>query len=218
MNGVHDLGGMQGFGPVVDEPCEPCFHAPWEGRMLALQRAILFMRVWNLDAFRYAQERLPADVYLSVTYYQRWLLGLTSSALEHGLVTAEELDAGHSLGPASPVQRTMRLADIEGAKIRPPFGRTPTTEARFAPGAVVRTTNIHPIGHTRLPRYARDKIGRVEAVHGCHAYPDGIVAGDGSAKAWLYTVAFEGRRLWGEHADPTLTVSIEAFEPYLEPA
>jgi nitrile hydratase subunit beta len=218
MNGVHDLGGMQGFGPIVDEPGEPCFHAPWEGRMLALQRAILFMRVWNLDAFRYAQERLPADAYLSVSYYHRWLLGLTSSALEHGLVTPEELDAGHSLGPTSPVQRTMGLGDIEGAKIRPPFGRTPTTEARFAPGALVRTTNIHPIGHTRLPRYARDKIGRVEAVHGCHAYPDGIVAGDGSAKAWLYTVAFDGRRLWGEHADPTLTVSIEAFEPYLEPA
>ncbi len=218
MNGVHDLGGMQGFGPVVDEPDEPRFHAPWEGRMLALQRAILFMRVWNLDAFRYAQERLPAEVYLSVSYYHRWLLGLTNSALEHGLFTRAELDAGHAQGPAKPVPRTMGISDIEGAKLRPPFGRTATTQARFAPGTSVRTTNIHPIGHTRLPRYARDKVGRVEAVHGCHAYPDGIVAGDRSAAAWLYTVVFDGRRLWGEDADPTLTVSIEAFEPYLEPA
>lgn len=216
MNGVHDLGGMQGFGPVVDEPGEPPFHEPWEGRVLALARTILFTRAWNLDAFRYAQERQPARVYLSVSYYHRWLLGLTKSALEHGLVTQAELDAGHAQGPARPVQRTMGMADLESAKIRGPFGRTPTSEARFQVGDIVRTTNIHPIGHTRLPRYARDKAGRVEAVHGCHAYPDGILDGDSNAAAWLYTVVFDARELWGPDADPTLAVSIEAFEPYLE--
>ncbi len=218
MNGVHDLGGMQGFGPVVDEPDEPYFHAPWEGRVLALQRAMIFTRTWNLDAFRYAQERVPASVYLSVSYYHRWLLGLTNSALEHGLVTRAELDAGHAQGPAKPVQRTMKIEDASLGAVRSPFGRTPKSEPRFKPGDRVRTTNIHPIGHTRLPRYARDKEGRVELVHGCHAYPDAIVGGDADASAWLYAVVFDGRRLWGEHADPSLTVSIDAFEPYLEPA
>lgn len=218
MNGIHDLGGMQGFGPVMDEPDEPYFHAPWEGRVLALQRAILFTRTWNLDAFRHAQERLPASVYLAVSYYHRWLLSLTASALDHDLVTPAELEAGHALGPARPVQRTMQLHDVDLGKIRAPFGRTPKHAARFKPGDLVRTTNIHPLGHTRLPRYARDKEGRVEIVHGCHAYPDAIVAGDPEASAWLYTVSFEGRRLWGEQADPSLTVSIDAFEPYLEPA
>lgn len=218
MNGIHDLGGMHGFGPVVQEAREPAFHAPWEGRVLALQRAILFTRTWNLDAFRDAQERLPARTYLSVSYYHRWLLGLSNSAVEHGLVTQDELDAGHASGPVKPVARTMTPADAHLAEIRGPFGRTPTRAARFAPGDAVRTLNIHPVGHTRLPRYARDKIGRVESVRGCHAYPDGIMAGHRDAAQWLYTVAFDGRTLWGDAADPSLTVSIEAFEPYLEPA
>jgi nitrile hydratase len=218
MNGIHDLGGMQGFGPVVDEADEPPFHAPWEARVLALQRAVLFTRTWNLDVFRHAQERLPASVYVAVSYYHRWFLALNAGALEHGLVTRAELDAGHAQGPARPVQRTMTLRDVDIGKIRSPFGRTPKQEARFKPGDVVRTTNIHPMGHTRLPRYARDKQGRVEVAHGCHAFPDAIVAGDRDASAWLYAVVFDSRELWGESADPSLTVSIDAFEPYLEPA
>lgn len=216
MNGIHDLGGMQGFGPVVDEPDEPPFHAPWEARVLALQRAILFTRTWNLDAFRYAQERLPASVYVAVSYYHRWFLALAASAIDHGLVTRAELDAGRSAGPARPVQRTMTLRDVDLGKTRSPFGRMPKQDARFKPGDVVRTTNIHPMGHTRLPRYARDKTGRVEVVHGCHAFPDAIVAGDREASAWLYAVVFDSRELWGEGADPSLTISIDAFEPYLE--
>jgi nitrile hydratase len=186
--------------------------------VLALQRALLFTRTWNLDAFRDSQERLPARVYLSVSYYHRWLLSLNQSAVEHGLVTQDELDAGQASGPAKPVERTLTLRDVDIAKIRGPFGRTPTREARFAPGDAVRTLNMNPVGHTRLPRYARDKIGRVESVRGCHAYPDGIMAGNRGDAQWLYTVAFDGRTLWGEDADPSLTVSIEAFEPYLEPA
>lgn len=217
MNGVHDLGGMHGFGPVVPEADEPPFHAPWEGRVLALQRALLFTRRWNLDVFRFAQEQVPAAVYLSVSYYHRWLLSLTASAVERGLVTREELDAGRALVPGPTVARTMGLADIHASHIRAPFGRTPQGAARFAPGDRVRTRNMHPESHTRLPRYARDKEGRVEAVRGCHVYPDAVVAGAGEDPQWLYAVAFDGRELWGDAADPSLTVSIEAFEPYLEP-
>lgn len=215
MNGIHDLGGMQGFGPVSDEPNEPAFHAPWEGRVLALQRAILFTRTWNLDEFRYSQECLPASEYLSVSYYHRWVLGLTRSAVEHGLVTERELETGRGEEAPRSVERTMAMADVEAATVRPSFFRPQQQAPRFKTGDRVRTRNIHPTGHTRLPRYARDKEGWVESVHGCHAYPDAIVAGDLAASAWLYTVVFDGRQLWGDDADPQLSVSVEAFEPYL---
>ncbi|MBX9965311.1 MAG: nitrile hydratase subunit beta [Burkholderiales bacterium] len=216
MNGLHDMGGMHGFGKVVPETDEPAFHADWEGRVLGLVRSLLFTRAWNIDIFRHDQERLPPQVYLKVSYYHRWLLSITQSALTYGLVERDELAAGHALHPAKPVERTMKLADAHVAYIRGPFARTPQREARFEPGDRVRTRNINPVGHTRLPRYARDKEGLVEAIRGCHVYPDSKAAGKGDDPQWLYTVAFSAREVWGEHADPTLTVSIDAFEPYLE--
>lgn len=218
MNGVHDMGGMHGFGPVVPEPDEPVFHAAWEGRVLGLQRALLYTRAWNLDRFRDSQEHVPAPVYLSISYYHRWLLGLTRTALEKDLVAADELEAGHALHAPKPVARTLTMADVGTSFIRPPFGRTPPREARFAVGDRVRTRNLNPEGHTRLPRYARDKTGVIEAIHGCHVFPDAVVAGAGEDPQWLYTVAFDAAELWGPDADPALTVSVEAFEPYLDPA
>lgn len=216
MNGVHDMGGMHGFGKVVTEADEPPFHEPWEGRVFALSRAIMFSRAWNIDMFRDSQERLPAAVYLSVSYYHRWLLGITQSALEKGFVAQDELDGGHTLHPAKPLERILSGEHLGKVVIRPPFGREPTREPRFKPGDSVRTRNMNPTGHTRLPRYARGKKGRVEAIHGFHVYPDSVVAGKGDDPQWLYTVVFTGRELWGDQADPSLTVSIEAFEPYLE--
>jgi nitrile hydratase subunit beta len=218
MNGVHDMGGMQGFGPVVPEPNEPPFHAPWEGRVLALQRAMRATGAWNIDMSRYAQERLPAQVYLSCSYYQRWELGMERNALEAGLIGADELAAGHSLRPPRPVRRVMTKDDVAQAFTRGSFFRPPRAEARFTPGDRVRTRNVNPLTHTRLPRYARGRVGLVEAIRGCHVYPDSVASGRGEDPQWLYTVVFEGRELWGEEADPTLTISIEAFEPYLERA
>ncbi len=218
MNGVHDLGGMHGFGKVMPEPDEPVFHGDWEGRVLGLARSLLYSRAWNLDVFRHAQERLPASTYLTVSYYHRWLLGITRSALEYGLVEADELRAGRALHPPRPVERTLTEAAIQASFMRPPFGRPAPGAARFQAGDRVRTRNDHPAGHTRLPRYARGRTGRVEALRGCHVYPDSKAAGGEDDPQWLYTVVFDGRELWGEHADPSLMVSIEAFEPYLEPA
>ncbi len=217
MNGVHDLGGFHGFGKVEPEADEPPFHAPWEGRVLGLQRALLYTRAWNLDRFRDAQERLPAQVYLSVSYYHRWLLAVLRGAVETGLVGADELEAGHALRPGPAVQRTLKQSAVGAAFMRPAFGRPPPRAARFKPGDRVRTRNTHPSGHTRLPRYARDKVGTVESIHGCHVYPDVAATGQGEDPQWLYAVVFRGPDLWGEGSDPTLTVSIDAFEPYLEP-
>lgn len=218
MNGVHDMGGMQGFGPVEPEANEPVFHAPWEGRVLALQRAAGYARLWTIDMSRAAQEALPPDVYLSVSYYERWALGLERLLLKHGLVTAEELAAGHALTPVRMPVRKLSGDDISPVMTRGNFVRPAPGPARFKPGDRVRTRNIHPVTHTRLPRYARGRIGTVERVEGVHVFADTVAVGQGENPQWLYTVVFAGRELWGEASDPSVKVSIEAWEPYLEPA
>ena len=218
MNGVHDMGGMHGFGKIEPEPNEPPFHHPWEGRVLAMQRAMSFTRAWNIDMSRDAQERLPARVYLSVSYYHRWALGLERNALEQELIDADEVAAGHALRPAKRVERTMTKNDVDHAFARGSFSRTPSQPARFKPGDQMRTKNFNPTGHTRLPRYARGREGVIEKVRGCHVFPDSVATGGGEYPQWLYTVVFDGPELWGANADPTLKVSVEAFEPYLEPA
>ena len=217
MNGVHDMGGMHGFGEVIAEANEPAFHAPWEGRVLAMQRAMRFTQAWNIDMSRFALERLPAPTYLLASYYERWLLGMECNAVEKGLLDADELQAGHALRPAKPVPGTMTQHNFAQTLSRGSFSRPARAPARFKPGDRVRTKNMHPQGHTRLPRYVRGREGIVEAVRGCHVYPDSVTRGAGEDPQWLYTVVFDGRHLWGESADPSLKVSVEAFEPYLEP-
>ena len=218
MDGVHDMGGMHGFGKIEAEPNEPVFHEKWEGRALAMTRAITYTGIWSIDRSRYAQERLPPDVYLSVSYYKRWELGLERNLVDFGLVGADEIKAGHALRPGKALARKLKVADVPGSLTRGSFSRPARAPARFKAGDRVRTKNIHPETHTRLPRYARDRIGVIEANRGCHVFPDTAAIGAGEDPQWLYTVLFEGRELWGEAADPTLTVSIEAFEPYLEAA
>ena len=141
------------------------------------------------------------------------------NAIAKGLIDADEIAAGHALRPGKPVARVMTKNDVgqrvhcaarSAARLR--------QQARFTPGDRVRTRNINPPTHTRLPRYARGREGVVEAVRGCHVFPDSVTTGEGENPQWLYTVVFDGRQLWGADADPTLTVSVEAFEPYLEPA
>jgi nitrile hydratase subunit beta len=218
MNGIHDMGGMHGFGPVQPEPNEPVFHASWEGRVLAMQRATGYLGLWTIDMSRAAQETLPPQVYLSVSYYQRWALGLERLLLEHQLVAPEEIAAGHALRRGNPLPRKLTAADISPVMTRGAYSRPAPTPARFKPGDRVRTRNEHPTTHTRLPRYARGRTGSVERVQGCHVFPDSLVTGRGENPQWLYTVVFDGHELWGQGSDPTVKVSIEAWEPYLEPA
>jgi nitrile hydratase subunit beta len=218
MNGVHDMGGMHGYGKVQPDPDERPFHADWEARVLAMQRAIRSARAWNIDMSRAALERLPPQRYLAASYYERWLMGMESNAVEKGLVDPDELAAGHALRPGKLAARAMTKDDVEQTYTRGSFSRPPRAEARFKPGDRVRMRNINPSTHTRLPRYVRGHEGVIEAVRGCHVYPDAVTTGRGEDPQWLYTVAFSGSDLWGADADPTLTVSVEAFEPYLEPA
>jgi nitrile hydratase subunit beta len=218
MDGVHDMGGMHGFGKVEPEPNEPVFHAPWEGRTLAITRAMGYTGIWTIDQTRAGIERLPPEVYLTSSYYRKWELRLENLVVDLDLAGADELAAGHALRPGKALKRKLKPADVPNTLTRGSFSRSAQGPARFKPGDRVRTKNIHPATHTRLPRYARGKIGVVEALRGCHVYPDTVAIGQGENPQWLYTVLFDGRELWGENTDAALKVSIEAFEPYLEVA
>jgi nitrile hydratase len=218
MNGVHDMGGMDGFGRVEPEPNEPVFHSAWEARVLALQRAVAATGAFNIDAGRYARELLPPHVYLASSYYQKWLLGLEANLIDCGMADAAELAGGRALLPARTLPRgKLTPENVASVLRRRSFARPPSALARFKPGERVRARNMHPKTHTRLPRYARGRVGTIERVQGCHVFPDATVLGRGEDPQWLYTVVFTARELWGADADPALCVSIEAFEPYLEP-
>jgi nitrile hydratase beta subunit len=216
MNGVHDMGGMHGFGPVVEEKNEPVFHGEWEGRAYALNRVMGLTGYWNIDMSRYSQETLPAQVYLQSSYYERWTRSLEQLLLRFGLIKSDELAAGHALHPAVPVKLKVTAADVERFLTRAPYTRPARAPAKFSAGDRVRTRNINPPTHTRLPRYARGHVGVVEAIRGCHVFPDSVTTGAGEDPHWLYTVVFDGLELWGPQSDPTIKVSIEAWEPYLE--
>ena len=219
MNGVHDMGGMDGFGKVEAEANEPVFHARWEGRLMAINRVMVALRHWNMDVGRYGIEVLPPDVYLSSSYYRRWYFRTANLVMQRGLAGADEIEAGRALRTDDGKDRKkFSTADVERVSRRGSFGRPPAAPARFAVGERVRAINTHPKLHTRLPRYARGHVGVVELVHGAHVFPDAFVAGKGEEPQWLYTVRFESRELWGPDADPTVRISIDAFEPYLERA
>lgn len=220
MNGPQDLGGTHGHGPVAPEgPAEPAFHADWERRAFALTLAMGATGEWNLDASRFARESLSPAQYLSSTYYEIWLAALERLLLDRGLISEVELEAGAALDPPRPVRRTLAPDDVAPSLRRGgPTNREPSAPARFAAGDAVRARNVHPATHTRLPRYVRGHVGIVEDVHGCHVFPDTHAHGGGEQPQWLYTVRFSARELWGPDGDPAAAVSVDAFEPYLEPA
>jgi nitrile hydratase subunit beta len=207
---------MHGFGKVEAEQDEPVFHADWEGRCLALNRAMGAIGAWTIDEGRAGIEELPPDVYLASSYYGKWALRLHNMVIARGLAGTDELAAGRALRAGKPLPRKLTVADVPRVLTRGSFGREAPAPARFRVGERVRTKNIHPATHTRLPRYARGHVGTIEANRGCHVFPDSTAVGGAENPQWLYTVLFDARELWGETADPTLTVSIEAFEPYLE--
>jgi nitrile hydratase beta subunit len=218
MDGAHDMGGVPWIDPVRPEPNEPPFHAEWERRAFALTLAMAMPGGWNIDMSRFAREDRPPQDYLRLSYFQIWLAGLERLMLERNLVSSDEIAAGKPLHQATPVARTLTPEGVAGMLHRGgPTEREATRPAYFAPGNRVRARNIHPRTHTRLPQYVRGHTGVVERVLGCHVYPDSNARGAGENPQWLYTVTFDGRELWGDEGDPDLKVSVDAWEPYLEP-
>lgn len=219
MNGAQDLGGAQGFGPVVPEADEPPFHAPWERRVFAMAIAMGYAGAWSLDASRAARESLPPAQYLASSYFRIWLAAVEKQVAALGLATPEEMSSGTA---STPGKRLPRVLGPEGLEARFgagfPSDRPADAPARFAVGDRVVTINDHPTHHTRLPRYARGRRGTVERVHGAFVFPDTNAHGRGENPTWLYTVGFDAAELWGASADPGGRVTVAAFEPYLMPS
>ncbi|HET8744498.1 MAG TPA: nitrile hydratase subunit beta [Ramlibacter sp.] len=212
-----DLGGRLGFGPVVPEPEDVRFHADWEPAALAIVLAMGATGSWNIDMSRAARETLPG--YRRLSYYQIWLAAMEKLMLERGQLQADELEAGCMLHPPVPLQRVLRREQVAavlaaGSPTVRPEGPAP----RFAAGDRVRMRAHGVPHHTRLPGYARGKVGTVARVHGAHVFADSHAQGLGEDPQPLYTVVFEGAELWGPDATPGLRVSIDAWEPYLEGA
>ena len=219
MNGAADMGGMHGFGPIGIEANEPVFHAEWEKKAFALNMAIGVANIWNLDAFRFARESLPPPQYLNLSYYGLWVVTLENMMLDYGVATREEIKTGHAQAPLKKSKRTIAAADVANmVRCGSPYNRPAPGPPLFKIGDRVRARNMHPKTHTRLPRYVRGHTGEITRIAGCHVFPDSNAVNKGEDPHWLYTVRFDGRELWGENSDPSVRVSIEAWEPYLEPA
>ena len=218
MNGAQAMGGMMGFGPVTPEISEPLFHAPWERRALALTLAAGACGEWTIDMSRHARETLPPQQYLTKSYYDIWISALEKLLAGAGMVSAAERAAGRALEPPRATRLGRLAPEAVSVLLERPvaYTRPAPRPARFAAGAQVRMRVMHPQTHTRLPRYARGKLGLIEAVRGCFVFADANAHGKGDDPHWCYTVRFTGRELWGAETDPTLSVSIDAFEPYIE--
>ena len=215
MNGVHDIGGMHGLGPIAPEPDEPVFHAEWERRVHAL--VIASPTRGNIDAGRHQRELIPGPDYLRMSYYEKWFTALTQMLLQGGVVTAAELASG-APDPAAP-KATPRITaeQVAPALSRPgSYVRETSAAPAFKAGDKVRARNLNPTGHIRLPRYVRGRAGVVERCHGAHVFPDSHAHGAGEDPRALYTVRFTARELWGPEASARDSVSLDLWEPYLE--
>ena len=219
MDTIHDMGGMQGFGRVEVEAGEPVFHADWERRIFALLSAAPYVARFSDDHFRPAIERIAPERYLAISYYEKWLDALTALLTERGLLTEAELQGGPlALLPHERTADRLEAAAVIGAIEEGASQARPddTAVQRFGPGDTIRTIRHGHAGHTRLPRYARGKPGRVAAAHGTFLVADCNAVGD-RTREHLYTVVFEARDLWGAEASPGDTVTLDLWDRYLEP-
>ena len=218
MNGVHDMGGMHGMGPIEREANEPVFHHDWERRVLALNLAAGALGAWNIDASRHARERMPPAQYLAASYYQKWLYGLELLLLEQGLLTREEVATGRARGRVSG-GRVLRAADVEKALTKGRGFRVPDdVPPRFKVADRVIARNTQPTGHTRLPRYARGRRGVIDRDHGVFIFADANAMGLGPRPQHLYGVRFAARELWGPDASPRDAVYLDLWDDHLDPA
>jgi nitrile hydratase len=224
MNGAHDLGGMHGFGPVEAEPDEPVFHADWQRRAFALTLAMGAWRRWNIDMSRSAREQMAPAEYLATSYYEHWLFGLLRLLAERGFASPDEIarvERGEPTtgGPAALQDGALRpdgvarmLGHRRAARLDDPV------PPRFQVGQAVVARNLHPVGHTRLPRYVRGRRGEIAIDHGVFIFPDSHAAGQGTTPQHVYSVRFTARELWGPDAPARDTVHVDLWDDYLEAA
>jgi nitrile hydratase beta subunit len=215
MDGIHDLGGVEGFGPIEVERDEPVFHADWERRVFGMAALVTGGGLANVHAFRHAIERMDPVHYLESSYYEHWLTAAASLLVERGVVTRAELDTrtGAPFTLARPA-RDPRPAD---ATPRAPAAAAPAARPRFAPGDAVIVRNIHPHGHTRCPRYVRGRRGTIVRADDAFPLPD-LAAHGRAPRVFTYGVRFDARELWGAEGGAGEAVQVDLWETYLEPA
>jgi nitrile hydratase subunit beta len=216
MNGVHDLGGMHGFGPVVREQNEPVFHSEWEKRVFAMTLTAMGRGVCNVDEFRRAIERIPPAKYLAASYYEKWLNALEALLVEKGAVTPEELASGRAGAPAPATAAESPGGGVDSfddSAIKLRFNQS--FKPGFKVGDRVVARNFNPAHHTRLPRYARGKRGVIRYDQGVFVFPDTHAHGQGGKPQHVYTVVFEAQELWGPDGERA-PVYLDCWEDYLE--
>jgi nitrile hydratase len=209
MDGIHDLGGMSGFGSVEAERDEPVFHEPWEALAFATNAlGIAVLAVYNADEYRHAIERMDPAHYLTATYYERVLTGVATLLVEKGVVARDDLEA--RAGGLFPLARPVAE--------QPTADLSPQARPRFRIGDAVVVRDIHPAGHTRVPRYVRGKRGVVVHVAPPFTFPDAAAHGRTHRTEHTYHVAFPARVLWGDVALGDDAVVVDLWDCYLEPA
>jgi len=218
VDGIHDMGGMQGFGHVQPLTAAPPFAERWEGKAFVIGALAARIAGTNLHAFRHAIERVPPREYLA-GYWNRWTIGAQIMMEDSGIVTDEEVRAraarlsGQDVpAPLAPTPHKPQMPSGGAGNLRPL-----DTPPAFAVGDRVRVADLDPTGHTKMPRYVRRRTGTVTALLPGQVFPDTAAHFAGENPQHCYTVDFDSRELWGSDAEP-FRLSIDLFEPYLEPA
>ena len=219
MDGIHDMGGMDGFGPIPIKNKEPVFHATWEARVWAMNTALGAWGEWNIDAGRYTLEQLDPALYLSSSYYQRWLYRTENLLVDHGLVSREEIETPPANRNTKISREPLSLDEILTRQRNTRSARLNDDVApRYHVGDQVRARNIHPKGHTRIPRYVRGRLGVIDRDHGVFIFPDTNAVFAGKRPQHLYSVCFTAREIWGTKAVVTDKVYVDMWDEYLEPS
>ena len=219
MDGIHDMGGMDGFGPIPIKNKEPVFHATWEARVWAMNTALGAWGEWNIDAGRYTLEQLDPALYLSSSYYQRWLYRTENLLVDHGLVSREEIETPPANRNTKISREPLSLDEILTRQRNTRSARLNDEVApRYHMGDQVRARNIHPKGHTRIPRYVRGRLGVIDRDHGVFIFPDTNAVLAGKRPQHLYSVCVMAREIWGTKAVVTDKVYVDMWDEYLEPS
>ena len=217
MDGIHDMGGMDGFGPIPIEQDEPVFHAHWEGRIWALNSALGALGKWNIDAGRYTMEQLDPALYLQSAYYQRWLCRTENILIAHDMVTRQELESPPERCKVKSQGRALSVDEIFARQRQARSARVDEdVAAQFKVGETVRARNIHPKGHTRIPRYVRGKTGVIDRDHGVFIFPDTNAVFAGKKPQHLYSVQFFAQEVWGPDAASADKIYVDMWDDYLE--
>jgi nitrile hydratase subunit beta len=219
MNGVHDMGGMHGMGPIEREKNEPVFHERWEARAYGVSMAMGCFGKWTLDGLRHEIELIPPADYLRLSYYEKWIAALIEIMVKTGMVTRAEVESGKAERGSARIKPALTADGVHPMVANGVSGkREVQAPPRFHTGGRVRARNMQPLGHTRLPRYARGKLGTIERVHGAFVFPDTNAHALGENPQHVYSVRFAARELWGQQAPARDSVYVDLWEDYLEPA